>query len=309
MLHLFVRRSGRAAITLLACISLCFVVLRLSGDPLDALLSDDAPQVIKEQYRTRWGLDRPLYEQYVFYIVAVFHADFGRSHIDGRDAKSIVAERIPATLQLGSAALLLAILIGLPAGLMASLKHGSLLDHAAVAGAIFGYAMPSFFLGLLLIMIFSLQLRLLPASGHGSFVHLILPAATLGLSIAGKLVRFVRAAVLDVIAQPFIRTARGKNLPLPQIVWRHILPNAAVPLVTFFGFELGLVIGGAVVTETVFGWPGVGRLLVDSVAKRDLAVVQAIVFLIASTMIIANLLVDLAYRWLDPRLRGGEDRL
>jgi peptide/nickel transport system permease protein len=308
MWQLFLIKVGRALITLLACISLSFFVIRLSGDPLDMLLADDVPQSIRDEYRIRWGLDLPLHEQYAHYMLAAAKGDFGRSQVDGRDAMAQVAERIPATLQLGAAVLFLALLIGIPAGLLAALYRGTLIDRAVISVSIFGYAMPHFFFGTLLILLFALRLRLLPSSGYGSFAHLVMPALTLGLSMAGKLARFVRTSVLDVLSQPFIRTAKGKNLPMSRVILHHVFPNAAIPVVTFLGFETGLLIGGAVVTETVFAWPGVGRLLVESVAKRDLAIVQAIILLIAASMTAANFLVDLAYGWLDPRVRSGSGR-
>lgn len=298
----------RAMVTIFLCVSICFFVLRLSGDPVDTMLPDDAPETIRQEYRTRLGLDRPILEQYARFVLTIAHGDFGKSLVDGRDAMSVVVERIPATLQLGGAVLALALAIGVPAGVAAALHRGRSLDRLVMGGAVFGYAMPNFFFGILLILLFALQLRWLPSSGYGSLAHLVMPALTLGTAMAGKLARFVRTSMLEVLGHPFVRAASGMRLPPRRILFRHIFPNAAIPVVTFLGFELGLLIGGAVVTESVFGWPGVGRLLALSVAKRDLAVVQAIIFLIAFTMIAANLLVDLAYGWLDPRTRSAGGR-
>lgn len=303
MTRFVVVKLARAVLTLLLCVTICFFVLRLSGDPLDAILPYDVPQSIRDDYRARLGLDRPVVEQYGRFIVTLAHGDFGQSLGDGRSAVSVVAERLPATLQLGGAVLLVGLLIGIPAGVCAALNRGRAIDRLVMGGAVFGYAMPSFFLGILLILLFSLQLRWLPSSGYGSWSHLVLPALTLGTGMAGKLARFVRTSVLETLGQPYIRAVRGMRLPQRQVLARHILPNAAVPVVTFLGFELGLLIGGAVIAETVFGLPGVGRLLAQAVAQRDLAVVQAIILLIAATMIAANLIVDLAYGWLDPRVR------
>lgn len=301
-------RLLRALLTVFLCVSISFFVLRQSGDPLDALLSDDAPETVRQEYRERLGLDRPILEQYARFVLTVFQGDFGQSLVDGRGAFSVVAERIPATLQLGAAVVVLGLAIGLPAGVAAALRRGRPLDRVLMGAAIFGYALPNFFLGILLILLLSLQLRWLPSSGYGSPGHLVMPAITLGTAMAGKLARFVRTSVLEVVGSPFVGAARGMRLPPLRVLRRHIFPNAAIPVVTFLGFEFGLLIGGAVVTESVFGWPGVGRLLVLSVAKRDLAVVQAIIFLIALTMIAANLLVDLAYGWLDPRVRDAGAR-
>lgn len=296
-------RLLRTLVTVLICISLTFIVLRLSGDPLDALLPEDAPQSIRDAYAARLGLDRPLGEQYARYVLSVFEGDFGRSMLDGRDALGVVAERLPATLLLGGTAFALALLIGVPAGTIAALRRDSATDRGVMGAAVIGYAMPNFFLGLVLIIIFALWLRVLPSSGHGTAAHLVLPALTLGTAMAGKLARFVRGAVLDVVGQLHIRVARGKRLPPLRILTAHIAPNAAVPVITFLGFELGLIVGGGVVVESVFGWPGVGRLLVQSVAARDLAVVQTIILMIALAMITANLLADIVHARLDPRVR------
>lgn len=298
----------RALVTVFLCVTICFFVLRLSGDPVELMFSDDVPETVKVEYRHQLGLDRPIYEQYGRFVLTIFSGRFGPSLIDNRDAMATVAERIPATLLLGSAVFALALLIGVPAGVTAALRRGEVADRLVMAGAVFGYAMPNFFFGLLLILLFSLQLRWLPSSGYGDLAHLVLPAITLGTAMAGKLARFVRTSVLEVVANPFVRAARGMRLPPSWVLFRHIFPNAAIPVITFLGFELGLVIGGAVVTESVFAWPGVGQLLTLSVARRDLPVVQAIVFLIAATMVTANLLVDLAYGWLDPRIRSAGDR-
>ncbi|MEN2988454.1 ABC transporter permease [Tistrella sp. BH-R2-4] len=296
-------RLFRTLVTVLICISLTFIVLRLSGDPLDTLLPEDAPQSIRDAYAARLGLDRPIGEQYARYVLSVFEGDFGRSMLDGRDALGVVAERLPATLMLGGTAFALALLIGVPAGTIAALRRDSATDRSVMGAAVIGYAMPNFFLGLVLIIIFALWLRVLPSSGHGTAAHLVLPALTLGTAMAGKLARFVRGAVLDVLGQLHIRVARGKRLPPLRILTAHIAPNAAVPVITFLGFELGLIVGGGVVVESVFGWPGVGRLLVQSVAARDLAVVQTIILMIALAMITANLLADIVHARLDPRVR------
>lgn len=297
----------RALSTLFLCITICFFVLRLSGDPVDMMFSDDVPETVKAEFREKLGLNRPMHEQYSRFVLTIFSGDFGTSLVDGRDAMAMVLERVPATLLLGGAVVLVALAIGIPAGVFAALRRGTATDRLVMSGAVFGYAMPNFFLGILLILLFALQLRWLPSSGYGSLAHLVLPAITLGAAMAGKLARFVRTSVLETVGNPYIRAVQGMRLPSLRILFRHIFPNAAIPVITFLGFEFGLLIGGAVVTESVFGWPGVGRLLTLSVARRDLAVVQAIIFLIAITMITANLLVDLAYGWLDPRVRKNGD--
>ena len=303
MIRFVLKKLVRTAMTIFLCVTAVFFVLRLSGDPVDALLGPDAPETAREELRIKLGLERPIYEQYADFVVLLAHGDFGTSLMDGREAIEIVLERVPATLELGAAALLVALSTGLTMGIAAALKHRQTMDRAIMSGAVFAFSMPNFFLGILLILAFALHFRVLPSSGHGSFAHLVLPAVTLGLSVAGKLSRFVRSSVLDVLGNPFLRAVKGMRFSSLRVLFRHVLPNALIPVITFLGFEIGLLIGGSVVVETVFGWPGIGSLLAVSVARRDLTVVQAIIFLIALTMISANLLVDLLYGWLDPRVR------
>lgn len=294
----------RTVLTLLIVVTAVFVVLRTAGDPLLVLLPSDTDPAVVELYRARWGLDRPMLEQYGYYLSSVARGDLGRSLRDGRDAIDVVLERLPKTLELGAAALALAMLIGIPAGILAALRRGTLIDRAVMLAAVLGYSLPTFFLGVLLILLFSLTLRWLPSSGTGTVLHLVMPAITLGTFIAASIARFTRSAMLDVLGQPYMRTARAKGLPQLIRILRHALPNAAIPIVTLLGMTIGHLIAGAVVIETVFAWPGIGRLTVTSVAARELAVVQAIVLLVAVAMITANLVVDLLYGWLDPRLRA-----
>lgn len=304
MLRLVIVKTGRALLTVLLCVTFVFVVLRLSGDPAQALLPENTPPDTLAEYRARWGLDRPLPEQYVRYLFAVVQGDFGRSFADNREALGVVMERVPATLQLGGATLLLALAIGIPLGVVAAIRRNSAVDRAVMGFAVFGYSTPHYFLGILLILLFAMTLRWLPSSGDATWLHMIMPVVTLGTSAAGTLARFTRTAMLEVMGQPFLRTALGKGARPGYAIRWHAMPNAAIPVVTVIGFQLGGLIGGALVTETVFAWPGVGRLLVTAVANRDLAVVQAIVLLVAATMVTANYTVDLLYGWLDPRIRG-----
>lgn len=293
----------RAIVTLWLVVTFIFVILRLSGDPTDILLPDDASQEVVEYYRHLWGLDRPLHEQYVRYFVSVIQGDFGESLRDRRDALTVVLERVPATLQLGIAALLCSIIVGVPLGIFAALHRNQASDRLTIGFAVLGYAMPHFFLGILLILLFSMWLQVLPSSGSATWLHMVMPVITLGMGSAGTLARFSRSAMLEVLNQSYMRTAKAKGVPsLRRIAW-HAMPNAAIPVITVLGFKIGGLISGAVVTETVFAWPGIGRLLVTSVAQRDLAVVQTIILLVALTMVIANLLVDALYGWVDPRVR------
>lgn len=311
MAHLavFLRLAGlrllRAGLTLLICVTVVFVVLRLAGDPLASLLPDDTPPDVVEIYRQRFGLDLPIWQQYTGYVASLLGGDFGRSFVHHRDALAVVLERVPATLELGAIALAAAVLAGIPLGIVATLGRNTWVDRLAMSVAVFGYSLPNFFLAILLILWLSLHLRLLPSAGSDLPAHLVMPVIVLAAPAAAKIARFTRTAMVEVIGLPFMRTAAAKGVATRRRLLGHALPNAAIPVVTFLGFEIGALIGGGVVTETIFAWPGLGRLLVQSVAQRDLAVVQAIVLLIAATMVCANLVVDLVYGWLDPRVRVG----
>lgn len=304
MFHFLALRVARALLTVLICVSAVFVALRMAGDPADIMLSIDTPPDVRAHYRELWGLDRPLIEQYARYLASVVRGDFGLSFADDRPAFEAVREALPKTFLLGASALMLALLIGLPLGVLAALRHNSAIDRLAMASAVFGYAIPIFFLGILLILLFALKLRILPSAGSETFWHLILPMVTLGLPLAGRLARFARTSTLEVLGKPFIRAARGRGVMPLAIILRHALPNASVPLLMFLGIEIGGILAGSAVVETIFAWPGVGRLLVDSVSTRDLAVVQAVILTITVIMVCANLLVDILHILIDPRLGG-----
>lgn len=304
MFHFLSLRLLRALLTVTICVSAVFVALRLAGDPADIMLSIDTPPDVRAHYRELWGLDRPLAEQYLRYIASAVSGDFGLSFADDRPAFAAVMDALPKTFLLGASALSLALVIGLPLGVLAALRHNRAADRLAMAVAVFGYAIPVFFLGILLILLFALKLRMLPSAGSESLRHLVLPAVTLGLPLAGRLARFARTATLEVLGKSYIRAARGRGVMPLAVIIRHALPNAAVPLLMFIGIEIGHILAGSAVVETIFAWPGVGRLLVDSVATRDLAVVQAVIFTVTVIMVSANLLVDIAHILLDPRLGG-----
>jgi peptide/nickel transport system permease protein len=305
MLRFIALRLARSALTIILVVTFAFAVLRLSGDPALAIMSPDAPVEAIAAFRHSWGLDQPLYIQYVRYFLAILHGDLGQSMRDGRPAIDLVMERIPATLALALPALALKIGLGMPAGIYAALHRNSLTDRLVMAGAVAGFTVPSFVLGLLLVLLFAVQLGWLPSGGDESWRSAILPVLTLGLGGAGILARFTRSAMLEVLGQPYIRTASAKGVPWGAVVRGHALPNAAIPTVTVIGFLIGSLMAGSVVVESVFSWPGVGRQLVVAVANRDLAVVQVILLMVASTMVAANLIVDLLYGVLDPRLRNA----
>ena len=306
MLRYAAIRGLRALVTVVLVVTFAFVVLRMSGDPSVIILGPDAPPDAIARFRTEWGLDQPIWVQYVDYVRAILRGDLGISMRDGRSAIQLVAERIPATLALTLPALLLKLALGIPAGVLAALNRGTGLDRLVMVASVLGFSIPGFVLALWLVLLFSVTLGWLPSGGQDSWRHAILPVVTLGLGGAAALARFTRSAMLEVLGRPFIRTASAKGLPWRSVVVGHALPNAAIPTVTLIGFLVGSLIAGAVVVESVFSWPGVGRLLVVAVSNRDLAVVQCILLLVAATMVTSNLIVDFLYGALDPRLRSAE---
>ena len=303
MLRYLLSRLLRAALTIAAVVTFAFVVLRLSGDPALLIMSVDAPPEAIEAFRAAWGLDRPIWEQYVRYFLQVAQGNLGQSMRDGRPALTVVMERVPETLALTLPAFAMKLLVGIPAGIYAALNRNRLADRLTMVVSVAGFTVPSFVLALILVLIFAVNLGWLPSGGAESWRHAILPVITLGLSGAAILARFTRSAMLEVLGQPYIRAASAKGLPWRRVVTDHALPNAAIPTVTIIGFMVGSLVAGAVVVESVFSWPGVGRLLVVAVANRDLAIVQTILLLVAFTMVCANLVVDMLYGWIDPRLR------
>ncbi|WP_075222621.1 ABC transporter permease [Acuticoccus yangtzensis] len=297
-------RFGRAFVTIIAVMTFAFVVLRLSGDPAAVIMGPDAPIEAVNAFRAAWGLDQPVWVQYVAYIQAIFTGDFGVSMRGQSPALDLVVERIPATLELTLPALLLQLAIGIPAGIYAALHRDSAIDRGVILGAVMGFTIPSFVMGLVLVLVFAVTLGWLPSGGDATWQHAILPVIAMSVGGIGILARFSRSAMIEVMGQPYIRTASAKGVTWGSVVRGHALPNAAVPIVTIVGFMVGSLLAGAVVVETIFSWPGIGRLLIVSVTNRDLAVVQCILLLVAAVMVVSNLVVDLLYGWLDPRLRG-----
>lgn len=296
-------RLARALLTIGMVVTFAFVVLRASGDPARAMLSPETPAAAVDAFRKAWGLDAPVWVQYARYVLAIVHGDLGQSMRDGRAAITVVAERIPVTLMLTGPALALNLLLGISAGIYAALRRGSLADRLVMAVAVAGFTVPSFVLGLVLVLAFAVELPWFPSGGAGTLHQLVLPVVTLGLGGAAVLARFTRSAMLEVLGQSYIRTASAKGVPWRGVVTGHALPNAAIPVLTIVGFMVGNLIAGTVLVESVFSWPGVGSLLVVSVMSRDLAVVQCILLVVAAAMIVTNVAVDLLYGVLDPRLR------
>ncbi|MBF0276197.1 MAG: ABC transporter permease [SAR324 cluster bacterium] len=293
----------RSVITLWITVSLAFVLLRLAGDPAEALIPPDAGPEVVEYYRVKWGFDKPIHVQYFKYFGALVRGDFGFSLHTGKPVHDIVFQKVPNTLLLGGTAFLIALFVGIPLGVLAALKRNSLIDRVVMSFSVFAFAMPNFFFGLLLILSAAMIFHTFVGAGELTFWSLILPACTLGLANVGSLARFTRSTVLETLNKPFMAAALAKGVGMSRRIVHHALPNAAIPIVTLLGLSLGGLIAGSVVTETVFGWPGVGSLLIRAVQTRDLGVVQFIVLMVASTMTAVNLMVDLLYLVIDPRIR------
>jgi peptide/nickel transport system permease protein len=263
---------------------------------------DYSPDQI-EGLRKAWGLDRPLYEQYLVFLRSAAQGDFGFSPRYRRTAMEMVVERLPWTYLLAGVSAVVALAIAIPLGVLSAVKRNSALDLASTAFATLGAAMPNFWIGIMLILLFSVMLRVLPAFGADSWKSIIMPAITLGAAIAARLARLTRSAMLEVLGQDFIRTARAKGLAARRVIYGHALRNALIPVVTAFGLQLGWLLGGAVVVEQVFAWPGLGRLMIEAIGLRDVPIVQAGVFWFALSFLFINLAVDVSYTLLDPRIR------
>ncbi|MFH0810047.1 MAG: nickel ABC transporter permease [Pseudomonadota bacterium] len=294
--------------TMLGVATLIFLMRPLiPGDPVDFMLGETARAVDKDALRHEFNLDRPLLEQYGIFLGGLLRADLGRSIMSGRPVAGLIAERLPNTLQLALAAALVAVLVAIPLGVVAAARQYSWLDNASVFFALLGVSMPNFWLGPLLVMLFSIELGWLPVSGRGGPEHLVLPALTLGLAMAGILTRLTRATMLETIREDYIRTARAKGLPERLVFFKHALRNGLIPVITLLGLQLGALLAGSIVTETIFAWPGLGRLIIQAINARDFPLLQGCVMTIAMGYLIVNLLTDLAYALADPRirLRGG----
>ncbi|HEX5815368.1 MAG TPA: nickel ABC transporter permease [Methylomirabilota bacterium] len=298
-----VRRLLQSLVVLLGVSFVVFFILFLTGDPAAVLLPPEASAEDIRLFRERMGFDDPFFVQYGRFLAGALRGSFGESIRHGEPAFDLVVERMPATFELAGAALLIALCLAIPAGIVSAVRRNSVLDYVATVVALLGQSMPTFWLGIMLILFFSVQLQWLPSSGRGGLRHLVLPAITLGLFTTARITRLTRSGMLEVLNQDYIRTARAKGVANPPVVWKHALKNAAIPIVTIVGIELGTLLGGSVITETIFAWPGVGRLSVQAIYNRDYPVVQAAVFLLATTFVVVNLFVDVLYTYLDPRIR------
>ncbi|MET9268385.1 nickel ABC transporter permease [Kribbella sp. NPDC003557] len=303
-----VRRLFFSLFVLWGAVTIIFVVLRLvPGDPAYIMLGPDADQAQVAALRAQLGLDQSLIQQYATYLANVVHLDFGESFRLNADSMSLVLQRVPATIQLATTALLLSLLIGLPLGVIAALRAHSWVDRSISVFSLMGQSTPSFWLGIVLILVFARGLKVLPSAGSGTWSHLVLPTITLALPFLAILVRLTRSGLLEVVHEGYVQTARAKGLGEGVVVLVHALRNALIPIVTVVGLQFGALLGGTVIVETVFAWPGVGRLLIDSIGRRDYGVVQASILLVATIFVVINLLVDLLYGFLDPRVRLAGD--
>ena len=304
MLRYLVRRILLTIPVLLGVATLVFSLIHLvPGDPAQAMLGDGAsPQDVAE-LRTSLGLDRPLLEQYVAFLRSAVTGDLGKSFRTGQPVTTMIVERVPATAELAIAAMIVAILIALPLGVVAAVWRGTAADYGAMTFALAGVSIPNFWLGPLLAIVFAVELGWLPVSGRGTLAHLILPAVSLGLALAAILARMTRASLLDELRELYVRAARARGVSRLIAVTMHALRNSMVPLLTIVALQFGAVLTGAVITETIFAWPGIGRLLIQSIGFRDYPMVQGCILLIAVTYVTVNLVTDLMYGVLDPRIR------
>lgn len=299
------RRLVDLLITIVGVSTLVFFLLRLSGDPVVLMLPPDATELARQELRHSLGLDAPLPVQYARFVIGIFTGNLGNSLQYRQPAANLVAVAMPYTVALTVAAMLMSVVFAIPAGLAAALYRNTWIDKLLMVGTLLAQSMPYFWLGIMLILFFSVQLQLLPTSGTGTPAHLIMPAITLAIYSVARSTRLIRSSMLDALGQDYVRTARAKGLHEPVILSRHVLRNAAIPVVTLLALDFGVLLGGAVVTETIFAWPGVGRMIVNAIGLRDYPVVQAGVIYLAVIFVLINSLIDLSYSILDPRIRNA----
>ena len=300
-----VRQLTQFVVVVIGISLLAFAILHVLGDPVLLLLPQNAGKDEFARYHKLLGLDQPLYVQYWKFASKAVQGDFGKSWYADTPAFRLVLERMPPTIYLTLAGLVVALVISLPLGILSALKRHSWIDTLCTAVAVAGQAMPLFWLGIMLIIIFSVRLRLLPASGYGTFQHFLMPAFCLGAALAPITMRLVRSGVIEAMNMEFIKTARAKGVPERNVVIKHAFRNACIPVITVLGLQFGQLLGGAIITETVFAWPGVATLTVESIRNQDFPVVQCAVVLLALVIVSVNLIVDLAVGVIDPRIRAG----
>ena len=298
--------AGRLATALLVILGVSvvsFFLTFLTGDPAEIMLPPGATAAQIEKFRVEWGFDDPLLVQYWRFLKRAVHGDFGISLRHGQSSLPLIVARLPATLQLTVTAMLLAIALAVPLGVLAATHRGGPIDLLAMGVALVGQSVPNFWLAIMMILLFAVSWGLLPTSGRGGVAHVVMPAAAIAINLMALLTRLVRSTMIEMLSEDYVRTARAKGLRELFVTSRHALPNALIPLVTVVGLQFGYILGGAVVIETIFTWPGVGLFTIQAILNRDYPVVQASVFILATAVVLINLTVDLLYVWLDPRIR------
>lgn len=303
MVPYIVRRCLYAVFVLFGVATIVFLIVRMTGDPVAIMLPPDASAAQEAALRTSLGLDKPLAAQYLIYLADLLRLNLGVSLRYNAPTLELILERMPATLQLATAALVLSLLVAIPGGILAALKRGTWLEQGIMFFILFGQSMPIFWMGILLIILFAVDLRWLPTGGYGDWKYLVLPAVALGMRLMALVARLLRSSLLEVLDSEYVRTARAKGLLPRTVIVRHALRNSLLPVVTVVGLEIGSLLGGSVVCETVFAWPGVGQLLINAITHRDFPLVQAAIILLAFAFVVINLVVDVLYVFIDPRIQ------
>jgi peptide/nickel transport system permease protein len=307
MLTYLARRLLLLIPVLLGVVTLVFFLIHMiPGDPVDAMLGENASDAGRQELRHALGLDRPLLHQYLVYLGGIVRGDLGTSLFSRRPVTDEILERFPASFELMLGAIAIALMIALPLGIVAAVKPHGLVDGSAMVVSLLGVSIPNFWLGPLLILVFAVQLDWLPINGRGGLAHLVLPAITLGTAMAAMVSRMVRTSLLEVLGEDYIRTARAKGLSETRVLLRHALRNALIPVVTILGLQVGVLLSGAIITESIFDWPGLGHLLLSGITQRNYPLVQGCVLFIATIYVLVNLATDIAYAWIDPRVRLSE---
>jgi len=308
MLQFLFKRLWHTVFVIIGISMISFFFIHLSGDPVMLMLPGDASTQEIDTLREQLGFNQPLHRQYLRFAGQALRGKFGNSLYYKVPAMELILERLPASLELAMAAMLIALLVAVPIGIVSAVRRGSFVDMGSMLGALFGLSMPHFWLGIMMILLFSVKLGWLPTSGRGTLAHLVMPSVALGMSLMAMFARLTRSVMLEVLSLDYIRTARSKGLKEPVVIYKHALKNALIPLVTVAGMQFGFLLGGTVIIETVFAWPGVGRLVVQAIFNRDYPLVQATVLVLSVIFVAINFLTDMLYMYLDPQINYFEDK-
>jgi len=298
-----IRRVSQIIPVIFIITFIIFALVRIAGDPVTLMLSENATDEEIAALEKSMNLDKPLFVQYGYYLKDITQGSFGDSYRYNQDALKIVLEKLPATFELGIVSIIIAIIIAIPLGIWSAVRKNTFIDVFITGASVFGKAMPNFWLSIMLILLFSVQFELFPVSGRGSFMHLILPAFSLATVIAPDIARLTRSSMLEVLNQDYIRTAKSKGLNNLVVIFRHAFRNSLLPVISIVSLQVSAILAGSIITETIFSWPGMGQLLIESIMERDMAIVQAAVFVISIFVIIINLLTDIIYHLVDPRIK------